>query len=42
MYPNFLSTKLWLKLNTPLGRLTDMSVLELEDKPVPVAQSARF
>jgi hypothetical protein len=42
MYPNFLSTKLWLKLHTPLGRLTDMSVLELEDEPVPVAQSARF
>jgi hypothetical protein len=42
MYPNFLSTKLWLKLNTPLGRLADMSALELEDDPVPVAQSARL
>jgi hypothetical protein len=41
-YPNFLSAKLWLKLNTPLGRLTDMSALELEDDPVPVAQSARL
>jgi hypothetical protein len=42
MYPNFLSTKLWLKLNTPLGRLANMSALELEDDPVPVAQSARL
>jgi hypothetical protein len=41
MYPNFLSTKLWLKLNTPLGRLADMSALELEDTPVPAAHSAR-
>lgn len=42
VYPNFLSAKLWLKLNTPLGRLADMSALELEDEPVPVAQSARL
>jgi len=28
-YPAFLSTKLWLKLNTPLGRLTSLSELEL-------------
>ncbi len=41
VYPNFLSTKLWLKLNTPLGRLADMSALELEDEPVPMAQSSR-
>jgi hypothetical protein len=40
-YPNFLSTKLWLKLNTPLGRLADMSALELEDGPVGAAQSAQ-
>jgi hypothetical protein len=42
MYPNYLRAKLWLKLNTPLGRLADMSVLELEDESVPVAQSARL
>jgi len=41
MYPNLLSTKLWLKLNTPLGRLADMSVLELENEPVAAAQSVR-
>lgn len=42
VYPNFLSTKLWLKLNTPAGRLSDTTALELEDEPVPVAQSARL
>lgn len=41
MYPNFLSAKLWLKLNTPAGRFADISALELEDEPVPLAQSAR-
>jgi hypothetical protein len=34
LYPNFLSTKLWLKFNTPVGRLANMSALELEDEPV--------
>ncbi|MFY9560999.1 MAG: sulfotransferase [Terriglobales bacterium] len=42
VYPNFLSMKLWLKLNTLAGRLADMSALELEDEPVPMAQSARL
>ena len=41
-YPTFLSTKLWLKLNTPVGRLADLSALEVEDEPVPVAQSAHL
>jgi hypothetical protein len=41
VYPNFLSMKLWLKLNTPVGRLSDMTALELEDEPEAVAQSVR-
>jgi len=41
VYPNFLSAKLWVKLHTPAGRFADMSALELEEEPVPVAQSAR-
>ncbi len=32
VYPRFLSTKLWLKVNTPLGRFSNLSALEL---PVP-------
>jgi LPS sulfotransferase NodH len=30
-YPRFLSAKSWLKLNTPLGRLANLSALELRD-----------
>jgi hypothetical protein len=41
MYPAFLSSKLWLKLHTPLGRLANMSALELEEEPVPVVESVR-
>jgi hypothetical protein len=41
MYPAFLGSKLWLKLHTPLGRLTSMSTLELEETPVQVAASVR-
>jgi hypothetical protein len=41
VYPNFLSAKLWLKLNTPVGRLSDTTALELEDEPEAVAQSVR-
>jgi len=41
VYPNFLSMKLWLKLNTPVGRLSDTTALELEDEPEAVAQSVR-
>jgi LPS sulfotransferase NodH len=31
VYPRFLSTKLWLKLHTPVGRLANLSALELHD-----------
>jgi len=33
MYPAFLGTKLWLKLNTPVGRLANVSALELTEEP---------
>ena len=39
VYPAFLSGKLWLKLHTPLGRLSNMSALELEEETTPVAAS---
>jgi hypothetical protein len=39
VYPAFLGSKLWLKLHTPLGRLSNMSVLELDDEPARVAES---
>jgi len=32
IYPRFLGTKLWLKLNTPFGRLANLSSLELPDR----------
>ncbi|MFZ0799772.1 MAG: sulfotransferase [Terriglobales bacterium] len=41
MYPAFLGSKLWLKLHTPVGRLANMSALELEEEPVPVVESVR-
>ena len=41
MYPAFLGGKLWMKLHTPVGRLANMSALELEDEPAPVAESVR-
>jgi hypothetical protein len=41
MYPAFLGSKLWLKLHTPVGRLANMSALELEDEAAPVAESVR-
>jgi hypothetical protein len=31
MYPAFFDAKLWLKANTPLGRLSNLSILELTD-----------
>jgi len=40
-YPAFLGGKLWLKLHTPVGRLANMSALELEEEPVPVAESVQ-
>jgi LPS sulfotransferase NodH len=30
LYPRFLATKHWLKVNTPMGRLSDLSALELQ------------
>jgi Sulfotransferase family len=41
VYPRFLSAKLWLKLNTPVGRFSDLSALEIEGEPAPLTQSAR-
>lgn len=40
MYPAFLGSKLWLKLNTPIGRLANESTLELADGPLPVPEMA--
>jgi len=40
LYRNFLNTKMWLKLNTPVGRMVNLSVLELEGEPAAAAQSA--
>lgn len=34
IYPRFLSTKQWLKLNTPMGRFANLSALELQDSDV--------
>ncbi len=33
MYPAFLGSKLWLKMNTPVGRFANDSALELADDP---------
>jgi hypothetical protein len=33
IYPAFLGSKLWLKLNTPVGRFANVSALELTDEP---------
>ncbi len=41
MYPAFLDSKLWLKQHTPLGRLANMSALELEEGPARLAESVR-
>jgi hypothetical protein len=41
MYPAYLDSKLWLKWHTPVGRLANMSALELDEEPVPVAESVR-
>ncbi len=41
MYPAFLSSKLWLKVHTLVGRLANLSALELEEEPVQVAESVR-
>lgn len=41
VYPVFLDGKLWLKVHTPLGRLANLDVLELQEEPEPVAESVR-
>jgi hypothetical protein len=41
MYPAFLGGKLWLKLHTPVGRLANMSALELEARPAQMAESVQ-
>lgn len=41
MYPAFLGSKLWLKLHTPVGRLADMSALELTEEPMQIGESVR-
>jgi hypothetical protein len=41
MYPAFLGGKLWLKQHTLVGRLANMSALELEEVSVPVAESVQ-
>jgi hypothetical protein len=41
-YPTFLNSKLWLKLNTPVGRFSNMSALELEEEPASVAESVKL
>jgi hypothetical protein len=38
VYPAFFDIKLWMKVDTPFGRLADLSMLELEDEPVKVAE----
>ena len=38
LYPMFLNTKAWLKVNTPAGRLTNLTTLQLEGN---VAQKGR-
>ena len=40
IYPVFLGSKLWLKLNTPMGRLANESALELSDEPMPMPKMA--
>jgi Sulfotransferase family len=40
-YPAFLGGKLWLKQHTPVGRFANLSALELDDDPMPVAETVR-
>jgi len=39
MYPAFLGGKLWMKLHTPVGRMANMSALELDEPAAPLAES---
>jgi hypothetical protein len=38
LYRSFLNTKMWLKQNTPAGRMANLSVLQLQDGPDAVAK----
>jgi hypothetical protein len=40
VYPAFLDAKLWLKIETPMGRLINTSVLDLADAPAEPATQA--
>jgi hypothetical protein len=35
IYRNYLATKLWMKLNTPAGKMSNLSALELDAEPAP-------
>jgi hypothetical protein len=39
MYPAFLETKLWLKWNTPFGRMANLHELEIDEDLQPASQS---
>jgi len=41
VYPAFLETKLWLKWNTPLGRMANLSELEVDEATQAASQSHR-
>lgn len=41
MYRSFLGSKLWFKLHTPVGRLANISALELAEESTPMAESIR-
>ena len=41
VYRTLLDSKMWLRLNTPVGRLANMSALELEEEPARLAESLR-
>jgi hypothetical protein len=41
LYPQFLGGKFWLKHHTLVGRFANLSALELEDEPTPVAETVR-
>jgi Sulfotransferase family len=41
LYPRFLGGKFWLKHHTMVGRYSNLSALELDDEPMPVAETVR-
>jgi hypothetical protein len=40
VYPSFLESKLWLKMNTPLGRFSSLAKLELTSDELPQSDSS--